>query len=80
MALLALKKYGFSKEQALMIGDRIYTDIACGINAGISSLLTAAFHKCDQRSHSSYEILISPAGQTGFSMKRIKDGRHRNHG
>lgn len=62
MALLALKKYGFSKEQALMIGDRIYTDIACGINAGISSLLTAAFHKCDQRSHSSYEILISPAG------------------
>ena len=39
MALLALKKYGFSREEALMIGDRIYTDIACGVNAGISSLL-----------------------------------------
>lgn len=39
MALLALEKYGFPKEQALMIGDRIYTDIACGVHAGVCSLL-----------------------------------------
>lgn len=39
MALLALEKYGFPKEEALMIGDRIYTDIACGVHAGVCSLL-----------------------------------------
>lgn len=39
MVLLALKKFGFKKEEAIIIGDRIYTDIACGVNAGICSLL-----------------------------------------
>lgn len=39
MALLAVKKCGFSKEETLMIGDRIYTDIACGIHAGIDAAL-----------------------------------------
>ena len=26
------------KEEAAVIGDRLYTDIACGVNAGISSI------------------------------------------
>ena len=39
MALLAMEKFGYSREQTLMIGDRIYTDIACGINAGIDAAL-----------------------------------------
>ncbi|MBQ4061588.1 MAG: HAD-IIA family hydrolase, partial [Christensenellaceae bacterium] len=34
MVLLALERYGFKKEDAVMIGDRVYTDIACGVNAG----------------------------------------------
>ncbi len=38
MALLAIEKSGFSKEEAVLIGDRLYTDIACGINAGISTI------------------------------------------
>lgn len=38
MALLAIEKSGFDKEEAILIGDRIYTDIACGVNAGISTL------------------------------------------
>jgi len=38
MALLAMEKTGFSKEETALIGDRLYTDIACGINAGISSI------------------------------------------
>lgn len=37
MALLAMERYGFSKDAALLIGDRIYTDIACGVNAGIDT-------------------------------------------
>lgn len=39
MALIAMGKTGYSKEETLIIGDRIYTDIACGINAGIDSVM-----------------------------------------
>lgn len=38
MAELAIEKTGFKKEEAVVIGDRLYTDIACGVNAGISSI------------------------------------------
>lgn len=37
MAFFALKKTGFKAKEALVIGDRLYTDIACGINAGIDT-------------------------------------------
>lgn len=37
MVELALEKTGIKKEEAIVIGDRLYTDIACGVNAGISS-------------------------------------------
>ena len=37
MALLAMEKFGYSKEQTIMVGDRLYTDIACGVNAGIDT-------------------------------------------
>ena len=38
MALLAMEKTGFSKEETAIRGDRLYTDIACGVNAGLSSI------------------------------------------
>lgn len=38
MALLAMEKTGFSKEETALMGDRLYTDIACGVNAGISTI------------------------------------------
>ena len=37
MALLSVKKTGFSPEEALIVGDRLYTDIACGVNANIDT-------------------------------------------
>jgi HAD superfamily hydrolase (TIGR01457 family) len=39
MALLAIEKSGFDKSETIIIGDRIYTDIACGVNAGITTAL-----------------------------------------
>lgn len=39
MLLLAMEKYGYSKEDTLMIGDRVYTDIASGYNAGVDTVL-----------------------------------------
>ena len=38
MVELALERTGFTKEEAVIIGDRLYTDIACGVNAGIDSV------------------------------------------
>ena len=37
MALLAMERFGYSREQTMMVGDRLYTDIACGVNAGIDA-------------------------------------------
>ena len=37
MALLALERTGFPAEEAVMVGDRLYTDIAGGVNAGIDT-------------------------------------------
>ena len=34
---LALERTGFPPEQALLVGDRLYTDVACGVNAGIDT-------------------------------------------
>lgn len=38
MALLAMEKTGYRKEETALLGDRLYTDIACGVNAGISTV------------------------------------------
>lgn len=38
MLLLAMEKYGYSKDESVMIGDRLYTDIASGYNAGIDTI------------------------------------------
>ena len=39
MLLLAMEKYGYSADETLMIGDRVYTDIASGYNAGVDTVL-----------------------------------------
>jgi len=39
MLLLAMDKFGYTKEESLMVGDRVYTDIASGYNAGIDTVL-----------------------------------------
>lgn len=39
MVELAVDKYGYPKEQTLVIGDRVYTDIMSGINAGVDTVM-----------------------------------------
>lgn len=34
---LCLELSGFSREETLVVGDRLYTDIACGINGGVDT-------------------------------------------
>lgn len=38
MINLAVEKSGFSKEEAIIFGDRLYTDVASGKNAGITAV------------------------------------------
>ncbi len=38
MLLLAMEKFGYKKDEAVMVGDRLYTDIASGYNAGIDTV------------------------------------------
>ena len=36
--LIALSRFGYTKEESVMIGDRLYTDIASGYNEGIDTI------------------------------------------
>lgn len=38
MAYKAMKEYGAKPEETVIIGDRLHTDIACGVNAGIDTI------------------------------------------
>lgn len=50
MPLLAMDKTGYTKEQTAVIGDRIYTDVKSGLNAGVLSILVMS-------GETTYEIL-----------------------
>lgn len=38
MVLEAMKKFGYEAKETLVVGDRIYTDIASGVNAGVDTV------------------------------------------
>lgn len=50
MAQLAMEKWGCSPEETVVIGDRIYTDIKSGLNAGCQTILVMS-------GETTYEIL-----------------------
>ena len=37
MVALCQADSGYTAEQTLVVGDRLYTDIACGLNAGVDT-------------------------------------------
>ena len=39
MPELAMEKLGVTKEETCVVGDRIYTDVKSGLNAGITGIL-----------------------------------------
>ena len=39
MPLLAMGQHGYTKEETAVVGDRIYTDVKSGLNAGITGIL-----------------------------------------
>lgn len=63
---MCLKQTGFTKEETLVIGDRLYTDIACGINGGVDTcvLFTGEAQK---------EDLIDTEFKPTYSFDSIKE-------
>ncbi len=39
MPQLAMERWGYSREETAVVGDRIYTDVRSGLNAGITGIL-----------------------------------------
>ena len=65
MVELALEKTGCRKEDAVIVGDRLYTDIACGVNAGISSVFVLS-------GEGTLEDLKTSAAQPTFVVQNIR--------
>jgi len=38
MVYLAMERTGVAPKQTVLLGDRLYTDIACGVNAGVDTV------------------------------------------
>ena len=66
MPILAMEKYGISPTNTAVIGDRIYTDIKSGINAGAVSILVMS-GETDEKILASSEdkpdIVLGDAGE-----------------
>lgn len=66
MAELAMAKWGYTKEQTLVVGDRIYTDIKSGLNAGTFTALVLSGESTLQTLEQSPDkphLVLDDAGQ-----------------
>lgn len=43
---LCMERFGFTRNETLVVGDRLYTDIACGINGGVDSCVLFTGEAC----------------------------------
>ena len=66
MVEYAIKKYGFTKEETIIVGDRLYTDIASGNNYNITSV-------CVLSGEAKLEEIISGDVKPTFTFNSIKD-------
>ncbi|NLG81134.1 MAG: HAD-IIA family hydrolase [Bacilli bacterium] len=66
MVELILEKKGYTKAETLVIGDRLYTDIACGLNAGVTTALVLS-------GETKKEDLLTSPYKPDFVFDSIKD-------
>ena len=62
MPQLAMEKWGVTPEQTVVVGDRIYTDIKSGLNAGAMTVLVMS-------GETTYEILEASADKPHLVLK-----------
>lgn len=61
-----MKKFGFSKQQTVVIGDRLYTDIASGVNAGVDTI-------CVLSGEATLEDIQESEIKPAFVLESVKD-------
>lgn len=66
MIEVVMKKFGFSKEETVVFGDRIYTDIASGVNAGVCSVMVLS-GEATMKDYENSEI------KPNFVLNSVKD-------
>ncbi len=66
MVELAVAQSGFSKEQAILLGDRLYTDIQSGVNAGIDTVLVLS-------GEATLEDLAASDTKPAYVMENIRE-------
>ena len=66
MPQLAMQQHGYSKEETVVVGDRIYTDIKSGLNAGVTGVLVMSGETTQEILDASEEkphIVLKDAGE-----------------
>lgn len=74
MAELAMAKWGYTREQTLVVGDRIYTDIKSGLNAGTYTALVLSGESTLQtlaESPDKPHLVLDDAGQMLAVLKTL---------
>ena len=66
MPILAMEHTGYTREETVVIGDRIYTDIKSGLNAGVSTILVMS-------GETTYEILEKSDDKPDYVMESGKE-------
>lgn len=66
MPELAMEKTGYTKEETVVIGDRIYTDIKSGLNAGATTILVLS-------GETTREILEASEDKPHYVMESAKE-------
>lgn len=72
MPQLAMGKYGYTKEETAVVGDRIYTDIKSGLNAGITGILVMSGETTQEILDNSPEkphLVLTDAGEIAKALK-----------
>ena len=73
MPLLAMERLGIEKKDACVVGDRIYTDVKSGLNAGITGILVLSgetTREILEASEDKPHIVLEDAGEILAALKQ----------
>ena len=74
MPELAMARWGYSREETAVIGDRIYTDVKSGLNAGVTGILVLSGEstlKTLEESPDKPHLVLKDAGELLPALKKM---------
>ena len=72
MPILAMQRNGYTKEETAVVGDRIYTDVKSGLNAGITGILVLSgetTREILEKSEDKPHLVLEDAGEILAALK-----------